>query len=61
MPDHLREKDGRPRIPSEAYDIWETIILSDQIARHQVQALLAANPDFATWYRERAGRRRGAR
>jgi hypothetical protein len=61
MPDHSSEKDSQSRIPPEAYDIWETMILTDQIARHQVPALLAANPDFATWYCARAGRRRGCR
>lgn len=59
MPDHLSD-DSQPRIAPEAFGCWEAMILAEQIALYQVPGLLAANPDFATWYCERAVRRRSS-
>jgi hypothetical protein len=37
------------------YETYLLLILSGQIPQEEVPRLLADNPDFARWYRERQG------
>jgi hypothetical protein len=39
------------------FETLETMILSEQMPAHRVPAYLNENPEFATWYRERAAAR----
>lgn len=42
------------KIEPDQFVIYEEIILSGQIDLTDVPALLAKNPDFLAWYRQRA-------
>lgn len=42
------------KIDINQFMIYEEIILSGQINPADVSAILAENPDFLTWYRNRA-------
>ena len=37
------------------FETWRILILTGQIPDEEVPKLLADNPDFARWYRERQG------
>jgi hypothetical protein len=47
-------------IPREQFFNYEALILTEQMPADRVQSLLADNPDFAKWYRDRAAARRQA-
>ena len=42
-------------IQPHEYETYRLLILSGQISDEEVPKLLAENPDFARWYRERQG------
>ena len=43
---------------SDKFEKYESLILSEQIPQDEVPRFLGHNPDFATWYCERAKSRR---
>lgn len=43
------------------WETYEQMILSDQIPADQLARLMADNPDFAAWLKERAKQRQGGR
>lgn len=46
-----------PIIEREQFEAFEATILSGQVAPAELGALLAANPEFDSWYRARAAKR----
>jgi hypothetical protein len=41
------------------YDLWESLILSEQVPAAALTALLHDNPQFRLWFAARAERRQG--
>lgn len=50
--------EARKPIHPEQFEVFEAMILTGQIEHSEVQRLLDDNPEFASWYCERAARRR---
>jgi len=44
-------------IDTDRYEIYEELILSDQISSDELERLMADNPEFVKWFQERSDAR----